>query len=148
MNDLIKSLLSVRRITQFTSVGIIGAICETAIIVMLTSFDTLGPLVAKVVGVEFSISVMFLINDRYTFSDVGQSKLTNRVYRWMRSHAVRSGGIAIAFFMLWVLTAKTDVQIIVRNANFWPTIANIIGISLALLVNYAAESLFTWRVHE
>ena len=147
VKNIAKSLLSPRRVIQFTSVGVVGAICETVIIAILTAFGTVSPLTAKVVGVEASISIMFLINDRYTFSDAGQSQLTNRIYRWMRSHVVRSGGIAIAFFILWILTAQTNIRIIILGANFWPTIANIIGITCALSINYIAESLFTWKVH-
>lgn len=147
MKNITKSLLSLRRIIQFTSVGIVGAICETSIVAILTAFGTTSPLAAKVVGVEISISVMFLINDRYTFSDAGQSQSTNRIYRWMRSHAVRSGGIVISFFILWILTSQTDIQIMLFGANFWPTIANLIAIGSALSINYIAESLFTWKVH-
>ena len=148
MKNLIKVLLSLRRMIQFISVGIIGATCETIIIAILTVSETANPLVAKVIGVEVSISLMFLINDEYTFSDSGIPQLKYRIYRWIRSHTVRSGGIAVAFFILWLLTTQFDTKILFREADLWPTIANIIGIACALLINYIAESLFTWEIHK
>jgi putative flippase GtrA len=135
-------------VVQFTSVGAVGAICETIIIYILTVFGSTGPLTAKIISVEASISIMFLINDRYTFSDAGKSQLTNRIYRWMRSHAVRSGGIAVAFIMLWALTSQTQIRLILFGGDLWPTVANIIGIGCALSINYVAESLFTWKVQK
>lgn len=115
---------------------------------MLTIFATADPLQAKIVGVEISISIMFLINDVYTFSNEGKSRLRNRITRWIRSHIVRSGGIIVSFSVLWVLTTQIGVQIVLYGADFWPTIANLIGIGFALMINYTAESLFTWKVHE
>lgn len=148
MKYLIKPLLSIRQLARFTSVGIIGAVCETIIVAMLTIFATADPLQAKIVGVEISISIMFLINDVYTFSNEGKSRLRNRITRWIRSHIVRSGGIIVSFSVLWVLTTQIGVQIVLYGADFWPTIANLIGIGFALMINYTAESLFTWKVHE
>ena len=146
VKNIAKPLLSLRRVIQFTSVGAVGAVCETIIISILAVFGTTSPLAAKVIGVEASISIMFLINDRYTFSDAGESQLTNQIYRWMRSHAVRSGGIAVAFVILWALTSQTDIQLILFGADFWPTVANVVGIGCALSINYVAEGLFTWKV--
>jgi putative flippase GtrA len=127
---------------------LLGAVCKSIIVAMLTIFATADPLQAKIVGVEISISIMFLINDVYTFSNEGKSRLRNRITRWIRSHIVRSGGIIVSFSVLWVLTTQIGVQIVLYGADFWPTIANLIGIGFALMINYTAESLFTWKVHE
>lgn len=140
------SLLSVSRITQFVSVGAVGAMVETIVVAIITTASIAGPLPAKVVGAELSITLMFVLNDRFTFASEGQSQLQAIVYRWGRSHLVRIVGLATAFVVLWILTARTEIAVIVGGADFWPTIANLIGIGIGMVLNYIAESVFTWRV--
>lgn len=141
-------LASRTRIGQFVSVGAAGAAAETLIVAALTAGLAAPPLAAKAVGAETSISLMFLLNDRYTFSEEGAAGLPAVGRRWGRSHVVRLGGLAVAFTVLWLLTARTDVTLVVAGADFWPTVANVIGIGVGMTLNYVAESLFTWRVLE
>jgi len=147
MRAVLRALLSPRRIAQFTSVGVVGAVSETLVVAALTAWGTADPLLAKAVGAEISISLMFVFNDRVTFATEGVSDLRHTLYRWGRSHLVRSGGISIAFMVLWVLTTQTTISLVVAGANLWPTVANLIGIGVGLSVNYVAESVFTWQVH-
>ena len=146
MNNVLKSLASPSRITQFISVGVVGALLETIIVLSLTNYGSTTPLVAKAIGAETSISFMFIINDNYTFSEVGMDSIPETVRRWMKSHLVRAGGLTVAFLILWLLTARTSIQLVIGGANLWPTTANLIGIGVGLSLNYIAESLFTWRV--
>lgn len=142
----IAPLLSVSRITQFVSIGAVGATVETIVVAILTTTGITGPVPAKVVGAELSISLMFLLNDRVTFANEGQSRGQAVLHRWGRSHLVRIVGLTTAFVVLWLLTARTDITVIIRGADFWPTIANLIGIAVGMVLNYVAESVFTWRV--
>lgn len=142
-----RALASGARIGQFVSVGVSGATLETIIVFLLTGVITIPPLAAKAVGAEASISLMFLLNDRWTFAGEGGAGLTAMGRRYLKSHTVRLGGLAVAFATLYVLTAWTDIELVLSGADFWPTIANVIGIGVGMTINYVAESLITWRVH-
>ncbi len=139
-------LLSVRRIGQFVSVGVVGALAETAVVLVVTTLGGLAPLLAKGLGAELSISLMFLLNDRITFASDAPSSPLAVCRRWCRSHLVRIGGLSVAFVILWVLTTKTTITVVVNGADLWPTIANLIGIGCSLVLNYCAESIYTWNV--
>jgi putative flippase GtrA len=145
-------LLSRVRFGQFVSVGVAGASLETLVVALLTAGIvadlTVAPLAAKAVGAEASISLMFLINDRWTFATEGERGLRSLLQRYAKSHAVRLLGLTVAFGTLFLLTARTDVRLVLAGANLWPTVANAVGIGAGMVVNYVFESLFTWRVHD
>jgi putative flippase GtrA len=146
MRRLLAALWSPRTITQFISVGVVGATLETILVAAITIGSGLSPLAAKAIGAECSISVMFLLNDRLTFADDGVGDRETVVRRWGRSHIVRIGGLTVAFAILWALTAKTTIQIEIAGADLWPTVANMIGIGVGMVFNYVGESLFTWDI--
>jgi putative flippase GtrA len=143
----VRALARLDRIGQFVSVGVAGATLETAIVFVLTGLWTVAPLAAKAVGAEASITLMFLLNDRWTFSEEGGSGVLAVGRRYLKSHLVRLGGLAVAFTTLYLLTSWTDIELVVASVNVWPTIANVIGIGVGMVLNYVAESLITWRVH-
>jgi putative flippase GtrA len=150
----LRALASAGRIGQFVSVGVAGASLETVIVAILTGGFVVEavlagqPLLAKAVGAEASITLMFLLNDNWTFADHGGAGPVALVRRWLKSHLVRSVGLAVAFATLFVLTSWTDITLVVAGGDIWPTLANGIGIGIGLSINYVAESLVTWRVHE
>lgn len=143
----LRALASAGRLGQFVSVGVAGATLETIVVAILTAGLAVQPLAAKAVGAEASITLMFLLNDRWTFADEGGDGLRSLGRRYLKSHAVRFGGLVVAFTTLYVLTSLTDVRLVVFGADFWPTVANGIGIGVGMTLNYVAESLLTWRVH-
>ncbi|MDS0300238.1 GtrA family protein [Halogeometricum sp. S1BR25-6] len=139
-------LLERARIGQFVSVGVVGAGIETVLVAVLTGLMGVGPLAAKAVGAEASISTMFVVNDRWTFADEGAAGLIACVRRWLKSHAVRIVGLSVAFSVLYVLTSVVSYSVQLAGFELWPTIANCIGIGIGMSINYVAESLFTWEV--
>ena len=146
--ERLRSVASAGRFGQFVSVGVAGATLETIIVAILTAGFAVGPLLAKAVGAEASISLMFLLNDAWTFAEEGAVGTRSLARRYAKSHVVRLGGLSVAFATLFVLTARTDVRLVVAGADFWPTVANVVGIGVGMVFNFVAESLFTWRVHE
>jgi putative flippase GtrA len=142
----IEALLSGVRFGQFVSVGALGATAETIVVAILTAGYGTLPQVAKAVGAEVSISLMFLVNDRWTFADDGAAGWRALGRRYLKSHLMRAGGLAVGFTVLTVLTSWTDVTLVVAGADLWPTVANAIGIGCGMLLNYLTEGLFTWRV--
>jgi len=148
VGERLRALASGVRIGQFLSVGVVGATLETAVVALLTTTVGAGALAAKAVGAELSISTMFLLNDRFTFGGEGAAGIAAVVGRWARSHLVRIGGLAVAFATLYLLTTHTEITLFVAGRDLWPTVANLVGIGVGLVLNYVAESLFTWRVHD
>jgi len=140
------ALLHRARIGRFVSVGGVGAAIETVVVAALTAGVGIGPLAAKAVGAELSISTMFVVNDRWTFAAAREPGVIRTGRRWLKSHLVRAVGLGVAFLTLFVLTSTVDVSVPVAGVDLWPTLANGIGIGAALGINYVAESLFTWRV--
>ncbi|PSQ33149.1 sugar translocase [Halobacteriales archaeon QS_9_70_65] len=147
----LRALAAADRIGRFVSVGVVGAALETAIVALLTTgviVATAPPLAAKAVGAEASITLMFLLNDRWTFAEEADGGLTSLLSRYGRSHVVRLGGLSVAFGTLFVLTSLVDVSLSVRGAELWPTVANGVAIAAGMTLNYVAESLVTWRVQD
>ena len=58
---------------------------------------TAPPLAAKAVGAEASITLMFLLNDRWTFADEGEGGFVSLLRRYGKSHLVRLGDLSVAF---------------------------------------------------
>lgn len=146
MGRILSTLWSPGYISRFVSVGVIGAITETIIVAIFTTKLGASPLAAKAVGAECSISLMFLLNDQITFAGEGSVGMVNIARRWIRSHVVRIGGLAIAFSVLWALTTQTGIRLLILGSDMWPTVANLIGIGAGLIVNYIGECIFTWDI--
>jgi putative flippase GtrA len=145
-NSLIDDIYHKTRIGKFVSVGAIGALIETSILaVLITSFGT-APLIAKAIGAEFSISTMFVINDKWTFINKGNNGGVAVTRRWMKSHLVRIVGLSIGFLSLFLLTSKFHFSILLLGAELWPILANLLSIGVGIVFNYIAESVFTWNV--
>ena len=142
----LEELYSGIRFGKFVSVGAVGATAETIVVALLTAGYGVVPQLAKAVGAEVSITLMFLINDRWTFSEAGAVGRLAWVRRYLKSHVVRAGGLLVGFAVLTALTAWTDVTLVVAGADLWPTVANAIGIGCGMLLNYLTEGLFTWQV--
>jgi putative flippase GtrA len=89
---------------------------------------------------------MFAVNERWTFADEGDPDRWPR--RLLKSNLVRVGGVLVATAVVTALDTYVDVAIPVLGFDLWLVFANGAGIAAGLLVNYVAESLFTWRVHQ
>jgi putative flippase GtrA len=134
----LEHLVSAVRFGQFLSVGVVGMVFDTAVIFLLTDIWSVPPLPAKLASAETAILVMFVLNERWTFARWGQARPTALLRRFLKSNLVRSGGVAVATAVLLALNIWFGV---------WVVLANVVGIGVGFVVNYVAESLFTWRVH-
>lgn len=143
----IAALRSRVRFGKFVSVGIVGAACDTAVLVFLAEVVGLLEELALLVGIETAILVMFLINDNWTFAGEGREDRRSFVGRLARSHAVRAGGIVTQFVVFVIVFRLLFVPITVAGIDAWLLVAKGAGVGCGMLVNYTFESLFTWRVH-
>ena len=138
-------LLTPSRFGQFVSVGVVGAAFDLTV---STGLRELGvyPELAVFVGIEVAVVVMFLLNDKWTFAGQGVAGLAAMLRRLLRSNLVRAGGILVQLGTFRLLYRVPDVQLTLASVDAWFVVAKVGGIGAGMVVNYVAESLFTWRV--
>ncbi|MFW5935603.1 MAG: GtrA family protein, partial [Halolamina sp.] len=86
MRRAVDELLSGVRFGQIVAVGAAGAVVDMTVTVLLTSRVGFHPGLAKLLGAELAIVLMFLINDRWTFAEAGRVGLGPKVRRFLRSN--------------------------------------------------------------
>ena len=144
--SFVDALRSRVRFGKFVSVGVIGAVCDTTVLVTLTQLGVL-PEVATLVGIETAILVMFAINENWTFAEHGAADGRSLLGRLARSHGVRAAGSLTQFVVFVAVFRGFSVTILLAGVNLWLLVAKGGGIAVGMVVNYVFESLFTWRVH-
>ena len=142
----LSALVSGLRFGQFLSVGAVGAVLDTIVTLSLKEGLAVHPDLAKFVGAECAIILMFFINEHWTFSDQGESGRFALGRRLLTSNVVRSGGLAVQL-ITFSFVRRLPVSIVVLDVELWKILPIFIAIGTAFVVNYVAESLFTWRVH-
>jgi putative flippase GtrA len=144
--DWLRALKSWSRIRKFVSVGVVGAVLDTTVLLLLV--ELLGVLeeVAVLVGIEVSILSMFLLNEYWTFSENGQQGRRASAGRLGRSHVVRFGGVVVQFAVFVAIYRSLFVPATVAGLDAWLLVAKLSGVLVGTVVNYVFESLFTWRV--
>jgi putative flippase GtrA len=141
----VDALLSGVRFGRFVSVGAVGAVFDlTVSSLLILGFDVPGE-VAKVVGAEVAIVVMFFINENWTFADEASGGTVRTLGRLVKSNLVRSGGVAVQFLVVRSL-ADLSITLPVFGVDLWELIPLPIAIGVSMLINYVLESLVTWRV--
>jgi len=143
----LRSLASTDRLGRFVSVGVVGAVCDNAVSITLNELGVLAEL-AALAGIETAIVVMFLLNDAWTFADEGRPGLRALAGRLLRSHVVRAGGVVVQLVVFSAVYRLSGVALSVAGLDAWFVVARLAGIAVGMTVNYAAESLFTWQVHD
>ena len=145
VRETVDALVSGVRFGKFVSVGAIGAVFDvTTTTALIVGLGVLGEY-AKLVGAEVAIVVMFAINERWTFSELGAPGALPTLKRFLRSNLVRSGGLAVQFLIVRALR-QLDVSVPVFGFDLWQLIPIPIAIGASMFLNYVAESLITWRV--
>ncbi|MFC7204418.1 GtrA family protein [Haloferax namakaokahaiae] len=145
MTNRLKTLASGVRFGKFASVGLVGAAFDLTVSSLLIVFFGVVGEVAKLAGAEVAIIVMFLINDRWTFADAGAAGLAAKLRRFLKSNFVRSGGLLVQ--VLVVRGFRTvPISIPLFGIDLWQLIPLPVAIGASMFLNYAAETLFTWRV--
>lgn len=118
----------------FASIGALGAIINTSVLYVLTSFIGVYYLLSAIIGTETAIISMFFLNNRFTF-DPKKEGFKEILYGILRSNTVRIGGIIVQISLLYLLTDLAGVYYI---------LSNIIGIFVASIVNFIAEKHWNW----
>ena len=145
--DRLEPLCSGVRFGQFLSVGVVGALSDTVVLTTARLAVGLPQLWAKAAGIETAILVMFLVNELWTFADRGGAGHVAFLRRLGTSHLVRSGGVTVQLLAFAGLTRWVDLSLVVAGRDLWFIAASLLAIAVAMGVNYAFESIFTWQVH-
>jgi putative flippase GtrA len=135
------------RFGKFVSVGVVGAVCDTTVLVVLTEVFGVLPELATLAGIETAILVMFAINERWTFAEQGRVGTRSLLRRALRSHGVRAAGSTTQFLVFVAVYRGLAVPLTVAGLDLWLLVAKGGGIGVGMVVNYVFESLFTWQVH-
>jgi putative flippase GtrA len=143
----VDALRSRVRFGKFVSVGIVGAISDNTVLAVLGLVFGVSDMWAKAAGVETAIVVMFLVNEHWTFAGQGKAGRRSFLTRLGKSHLVRSGGVAVQLVVYWFLTQRLTYELLVGGTDLWFIAASPVAIGVAMIVNYVAESIFTWQVH-
>lgn len=147
LRELGETLYAPFRFGRFASVGVVGAICDNAV---LLAFATAGltPEAAKFLGIETAVVVMFVLNERWTFAGSGRAGVAPKLRRLATSNVVRVGGIAVQLVVFSAVYRRLHVDLSALGVDLWLLVASGAGICCGMVVNYVTESLLTWRVHE
>lgn len=146
MDGASAALLDRTRLLQFATVGVLGTGVDLSISVPLVMLTDTPAVLAKFLGAEAAIIVMFFVNDRWTFGAVETSGWSHRLRRLLKSNLVRGGGLSVQLIVVFLLT-RTDVAVVVSGIDVWPALTMPIAIACGFLVNYTGETLLTWRTH-
>ena len=144
--ERVKPLVSGAQFGQFVSVGAIGAVADTLVLAAATLLVGVSELWGKAAGIEVAVVLMFLLNERWTFTSYGGGGLRSLLVRLGKSHLVRSGGVAVQLAVFWILTGPYAVQVSIRGFDIWFLLASLVSIGVATLINYVCEGLFTWDI--
>lgn len=133
------------RFGKFASVGAVGAVCDNAVLLALATAGVM-PELAKFIGIETAIVVMFALNERWTFAGVGRPGLRPALRRLATSNVVRIGGIAVQLVVFSLVYRSFHVDVSALGVDLWLLAASGAGIGCGMIVNYTTESLLTWRI--
>jgi dolichol-phosphate mannosyltransferase len=118
------------RIGKFLVVGGLGTLVNMGVLVLLYHQLHLALIAASVLATELAIGHNFLWNNYWTF---GRHALS--FGRFARFNVASLGGQGITVATLWMLVRYTGVHYV---------IANMAGIGVALIWNFAVSVCWTW----
>lgn len=142
----LRALMSTTRFGKFASVGAVGAICDTVILLFLVEKVGLLEEVAVLIGIESSILIMFFINDNWTYSSTDKIRTLPR--RLLRSHTVRIVGAFTQFIVFTIIYRSYFMQLEFSGIDLWLLVAKGFGIAFGMILNYTFETIFTWSIHK
>jgi dolichol-phosphate mannosyltransferase len=119
---------------KFCLVGLCGLIINMMIYIFLTRVWEVHALISSPIAIEISILSNFCLNHLWTFK--GRQNPTPLFHKLLRFHLV-AGLAGVANFITFVF----QYQVL----GFLDILANFIGIVCGALINYALNSIWTWK---
>jgi dolichol-phosphate mannosyltransferase len=144
MWEYVKMLVELRRgallprgFLRFACVGALGVLVNNGALILLHYWAGLHYLVAGALAVELAILHNYVLNDLWTFSKRRRPRHSSRLTRFGRFQAVSLGGMVINLGILLVLRGLMGLPLL---------FSNLVGIAGAVVYNYVANKLWTWRI--
>lgn len=125
----------VEQMILFGVVGGIGALVNTVILWVLTSFAGLHYLIAATAATEVAIVSNFVGNNFLTFRHSNDPASIWR--KFAKFQAVSMVALVVTLFLLWALVSSLGEELLL----VW----NLVAIVGAFLVNFVLNRKFTWR---
>lgn len=124
------------RFFRFSLVGGSGFLVNNAILLGLVEGLRVPPVAAAVVATESAIVSNFLLNDRWTFSDMRRGTGRSWLRRLTSYNLLTLGGLVLSVGVLALLHGLAGVHYV---------LANVVGIAAGTLWNYGSNHQWTWR---
>ncbi|MCL2615565.1 MAG: glycosyltransferase family 2 protein [Dehalococcoidia bacterium] len=128
----------ITRFMKFLLVGASGTIVNLGLLWLLHDQNTLGwdIRIALLIAIEISIFTNFLLNNYFTFRDRRQSGAGAFIKNCLRYNFISIPAGLLNWVTTVVLTDKSNGPYIILN---------LIGIAVAMIWNFVANSLWTWN---
>ena len=121
-----------RRFQKFLLVGAIGLVVNQSMLFALVGVADRPVIAASPVAILTSMIVTFVLNERWTWHDRGEGRISRRA---MLYFAINSGGLLINWFVL--------VSLDRIGINY--LLANLVGAGIAAIWNFGLNHAYTWR---
>ncbi len=128
--------LLTKRLIPFALIGVFGAVLNTGLLFVLTEFLDLFYLLSSAIAVEICIIAQFVMNDRFTFTDIKTSGAKQFLTRLTKSNLIRLTTLCGHIGLLYTFTEIFGIYYLVSN---------LIAIIIIFGANYLLESKITWR---
>lgn len=132
-------LLAEEWVFRFAIIGLVGFALENIVLYISVTEFGLFPTVGALFGKEVATVFMFVTNNKWTFSGHGVAFGKKFLMKLAHSHGIRLVGGIISLVILHLLVTLTSI---------WYIIANMIGIAVGFVFNYAFEHLYVWKTHK
>lgn len=126
-----------KKIFRFGLVGLSGIVVNMGFLYVLTEFAGLYYLISAAIAIELSIVNNFIWNDIWTFGATENLRFDRKIQRFGSFQAVSMGGLLVNMGVLYLLADIFGVNYL---------IANLAGILVAFVWNYAVNRHCTWKV--
>ena len=118
------------RAARFCLVGGTGIAINTAVLYLLSRGLGMPLALSSAIAVELAILSNYMLNDRFTFAARRPS-----LRRLAKFNLTSLGGLSVNVMIVWVLT---------RHGVYFLA-ANLVGIAVAVVVNYTFSVAWVWR---
>jgi len=136
LSYLFWSTKEVIRVGKFIFVGMLGVIVNEGILWLLTDKLNFYYLFSAFFSIEASILSNFVLNEKWTFSDIKRPTGTVLLRLW-KFNIFRFVGMFINLIILFLLVEFLNVHYL---------IANIFGIAVSIVWNYLTSIGFVWTI--
>jgi dolichol-phosphate mannosyltransferase len=141
--DYVRMLYEFRRtspvpqgFSRFAAVGALGVVVNSSLLFWLHTRIGLSYLLAGTCAIELAILHNFLLNELWTFRNLRRGRSGMVWSRLTKFQLVSFGGMAINLATLALLHGVFNLPLL---------LSNLVGISGAVMSNYATNKLWTWK---